>query len=234
MVLITAIASMVGTALAGKGDTRLISRQSASAGGDGGDAGSSDPSVSRNGRFIAFATDADNLGGPANDVTNVYVYDTEKRKVRLVSRQSASAGGEGQDQSSFPDPEISANGRFVTFLTDADNLGGPAQDVTNVYVYDLEERKVRLVSRRSASAGGGGADSGSGDPTLSGNGRFITFRTSADNLGGPTQDVTNVYVYDREERKVRLVSRRSASAGGEGADQNSSNPSISSSGRFVA
>ncbi len=214
----------------------LVSRRSAAAGGAAANGDSFSPSISADGRFVAFDTDATNLGGPTNAGSNVYVYDREKDRVELVSRRSASAGGQGANSDSFGG-EISADGRFVGFDTGASNLAGAAQNVTNVYVYDREQDRVELVSRRSASAGGQGADAAADAPTISGTGRFVAFRTTADNLGGPIQDVLNVYVYDRANDTIALVSRRSASAGGQGGNGSSGAGgviSLSANGRFVA
>ena len=108
---------LAADALAKKDRTSLVSRQSASASGLGGDDESFNPAVSANGRFVAFETHADNLGGPAADVANIYVYDRERKKVELVSRRSKSAGGAGGDGDSFL-PSISKSGRFVAFETD--------------------------------------------------------------------------------------------------------------------
>jgi Tol biopolymer transport system component len=231
LVLCVALGVLAGTVLAAKGDTSLISRRSAAAGGQGADGSSIVPATAGSGRYVGFATEADNLGGPANDVSNVYVYDRAKSKVKLISRRGAAAGGQGGNGDSS-DPSISADGRFVLFDTDSDNLGGPAKDVFNLYVYDRKKLKVSLVSRRSAAAGGQGAN-GDSFGSISASGRFVVFQTDADNLGGPAKNVTNVYVYDRKEGRVQLVSRQGTSAGGEGADGDSFVGGISAQGRFV-
>lgn len=235
----TLLVALVGAeAQAGGGDgpkTQLVSRQSQAAGGAGGDSDSSNPSVSANGRFVAFQTFADNLGGPIDTIgsgANVYVYDRERRRVELISRRSNN--GPGADDSAYA-PQISANGRYVVFVTDADNLGGPLDTtVSNVYVYDRERDRVRLVSRASGRTGAG-ADDFSFDASPSADGRFVVFATAADNLGGPRDPsvFTNVYVYDLEGRKVQLVSRRAGrtGAGGNGA---SGTASLSANGRYVA
>lgn len=202
------------------GKTELISRQSQGAGGLGGDDESFNPAVSANGRFVAFETHADNLGGPAADVANIYVYDRERKKVELVSRQSTGAGGDGGDGDSFL-PSISKSGRFVAFETDADNLGGTPVDVSQIYLYDRKRDRIRLVSRRSQSAGGAAGDDGSFNGVVSGNGRFVAFETNADNLGGPIGDFTNIYAYDVKRNKVSLISRQSQGAGGLGGDADS-------------
>ena len=230
MVLVAVATLATAAGALGAAKTTLVSRQSHGAGGDGADADATRPSISANGRFVAFNTEADNLGGPIDsDVDNVYVYDRRKRKVELVSRRSR--GGPGGDADSFV-PAISANGRYVAFLSDADNLGGPRDpSVANIYVYDRKRDRVKLVSRRSGRGSGGDADSR--EPAISASGRFIAFTTDADNLGGPAGDAfSNVYVYDLERRKTALVSRRSG--GGGGANGESDAPAISGGGRFVA
>ncbi len=214
---------------------QLVSRQSRSAGGAGADQQAYQPSISANGRFVGIRTEADNLGGPIADVTNIYVYDRERKRIQLVSRASQAAGGAGGDEDS-QDASLSANGRLVAISSYANNFGGPLDpDVKNVYVYDRKRKRMTLVSRQSQGSGGAGGDDGSTNPSLADNGRHVAFSTTADNLGGPIDvDVENVYVYDRKRKRVQLVSRRSRSAGGAGADDHSFNADISASGRIVA
>ena len=118
----------------------------------------------------------------------------------------------------FYQPSISGSGRYVAFRSDADNLGGPIAANSNIYVYDRERNKVQLVSRRSRSAGGAGANGNSEDPVISANGRIVAFQTLATNLQGPLNTSINTYVYDVEGKRVELVSRQSKSHGGEGQD----------------
>ena len=155
--------------------------------------------------------------------TSVYVYDFKQRRVETVSRESnLGLGADGDSR----DEEISGNGRFVVFRTDAKNLGGPIVADQNVYVYDRRTDHVELVSRRSAKAGGGGANQNSDGPSISADGRYVAFQTRASNLGGPIAagDVANVYVRDRKEKRTFLVSRRSS--GGPGGRDDSFEPSI--------
>ncbi len=234
LALIGALVLSSAMAASRPGKTELISRQSAGAGGAGGDGESFNPAVSANGRFVAFETLADNLGGPReDDVSNIYVYDRKRNKVELVSRRSRSAGGLGGNGDSFL-PSITADGRYVAFETLSTNLGGSVSSDSQIYVYDRKRDAIRLISRRSKSAGGDAGDDESFNGVISGNGRYVGFETLADNLGGPAADVYNVYVYDRKRKTVRLVSRRSKPAGGQGGDANSFNPDLSRSGRNIA
>jgi Tol biopolymer transport system component len=204
------------------GAIRLISR---TRGGDPADDGSFDPSISANGRFVAFSTDADNLPGDPDEM-NVVVKDMQSGRVLLGSRTSG--GVPGNDFSA--DPSISANGRFVAFESSADNLGGDPDD-TNVFIHDLETRKTRLVSKTSAGAPSTGGDCN--DPAVSSSGRFVAFECAGtDNLpgqGAATDDQT--YIHDRKTGKTRLISKNT---GGDPADGDSEDPSVSGSARFVA
>jgi TolB protein len=208
----------------------LISRASKSAGGAPANGDSSVDGISADGRYVVFTTQATNLGGPITaGVANVYVYDRERRRVQLVSRQSKGDGGAGGDGDSER-PAISADGRVVAFESEADNLGGPIEDHDNVYAYDRVKRRVGLVSRR----GDTGADADSGNVAVSATGRYVAFRTFAENLGGPVQPaVPSIYLHDRERGRLELISRRSGKAGN-GADAVSYRPAISGGGRFVA
>ena len=219
-------------ALGASGDLRLVSRQSETDGGAGADARSFGASVSDDGRLVTFASEATNLGvhGSGPFQTTVYVYDFKQRRVETVSRESnLGLGADGDSR----EEEISGNGRFVVFRTDAKNLGGPIVADQNVYVYDRRTDRVELVSRRSAKAGGGGANQNSDGPSISADGRYVAFQTRATNLGGPIAkgDVVNVYVRDRKEKRTFLVSRRSG--GGPGGKGDSFEPSIAPRANLV-
>jgi hypothetical protein len=204
------------------GAIRLVSR---TRGGDPADDDSFDPSISGNGRFVAFMTDADNLPGDPN-TTNVLVKDMQTGRVLLASRTTA--GEPGEDASE--DPAISANGRFVAFETQADNLGGDPDEL-NVFIHDLETRKTRLVSKTSAGVSSTGGPCN--DPAISSTGRFVAFECAdTDNMPGQGAAIDDqTYVHDRQTGNTRLVSKNT---GGEPADGDSEEPSISGNGRFVA
>jgi Tol biopolymer transport system component len=217
-------ASGAAVALGAKGDLHLVSRQSDADGGAGADSRSFGASLSDRGRLVAFTSEATNLGSIDGNAT-VYVYNFANRSIEIVSRQSADAGGLPADGFSVA-AEISGNGRFVVFRTDATNLGGPIVANENIYVYDRREDRVQLVSRRSKAAGGAGANDDADSPSISANGRYVSYQTQATNLGGPIvgEGEANVYVYDRKQNRTFLVSRRSH--GGRGGNGNSFETSL--------
>lgn len=205
-----------------------MSRQAKSEGGGAGDGNSSIAAISEQGRFVAFSTAADNLGGPAKPPFNVYVYDRKANKPILVSRRSRSQNGKGANGNSSR-PSISASGRYVAFDSTATNLAGPAKNVANIYVYDTKLKRVELVSRKSN--GGAGVNGDCDNARISADGRHVMFRTVGENLGGDaTPDKGKIYVYDRETDEVELVSRKE---GGAPANAGAETGEISADGRFA-
>ena len=213
--------------------TILVSRRSEAAGGKGANGDSHTPSISANGRFVAFSSEATNLSGADADLyEDVLVRDLKQERTVLVSRRSGAAG-RGGNEASFS-PSLAADGRFVAFASRAENLS--AVDVTSqdIFVRDLSRERTLLASRRSAAAGGGAADDNSNVPSISADGRFVAFSSTAENLSGADEMVTDIFVRDLERRRTELASRQSTSAGGAGGDDVSLSPSISGDGRFVA
>src|SRR5258707_187011 len=100
--------------------------------------------------------------------------------LRLVSR-AGGADGAKSNAGSFT-PSISANGRFVTFASNASNLSADDTDgATDIFVRDLQAGTLALVSRASGAAGAKGT-SGSAAPRISADGARIAFSSHAPNL----------------------------------------------------
>lgn len=207
--------------------TTIVSRQSKAAGGDLADAPVQGVDISDDGRYVVFATGAENLGGAASPVRQIYRYDTKKRRVILISRR-----GDRPGTGYSVGPSISRSGRFVAYTSVARNLPGPRGK--NAYLYDVRRGRTILVSRGSETDGGNAANGTSVAQDISADGRTVSFRTIATNLGGPTAALRNVYVYDTDTREAELVSRQSEAAGGSGADKGSDGvAALSADGRFV-
>ena len=171
------------------GSVRLVSRRSAGGpdGGDGGNGDSRRPSLSADGRYVAFDSEANNLSNEDNNaVVNVFVRDLELDTTTLGSRQSG--GGAGADGDSDY-AVLSSDARLLAFDSEADNLStddnGNARDV---FVRDLQTGALALASRQSAADGGAGGNDDSGGAAFSGDGRYLGFSSGADNLSALDSD----------------------------------------------
>ena len=178
------------------------------------DGASSSPSVSADGRYIAFESSTGRLvAGDSNDQGDVFIYDRLTDSIRLVSLRSDGTQGNGQ---SFA-PSISADGRYVAFVSLASNL---VDDDTNgsrdVFVADLETGELERVSQ---NAQGDEANGSSYHPAISADGRYVAFSSYASNLTpGDVGGFADVFVFDRDLGEVERVS---VAADGSGGDSNS-------------
>src|SRR5262249_20674679 len=155
--------------------------------GDGrGHAGqSTSATISGDGRYIAFATDADlTMEGKAvrdeprdrNGVFDIYVSDTLRRQMRRASVVSTGSDSDGPSY----EPSISADGRYVAFVSDASNLTSARSPLRGqVFVRDMDTGTIEMVSRTSAGAPGDGR---SARPAISGDGSIIAYQSLASNL----------------------------------------------------
>ena len=205
-----------------KNKTILISL---GANGEPAEASSREATISANGRFVAFSSDASNL--VARDIdnkTDIFVFD---RVTKLMICVSCSASALLSDSESSS-PSISADGRLVAFVSKGWN---GSNYKSAIFVHDRQKNKITLVSLNSAGAAG---DQDSDEPFISANGRFVAFSSWASNLAPGIANETyghHVYVRDLQEKKTIRVSVNSDGLPG---DNYSTSPSLSADGRFVA
>ena len=216
------------------GTTTLVSRESGP-GGAGGLSASLQPTISADGRVVAFHSDADNLSAEDDAAAlDVFVRDLPASTTTLVSRADGPTGAGGGDGSSGA--SISADGRRIAFSSFADNLSTEDDnDLTNVFVRDRLAGTTALASRAAGPAGAGAdGDSGTGAKAFSADGRLLAFASIANNLSAEDVDaVSDVFVRDLQAQIVTLVSRAAGPAGAAGSD-GSGDAAISADGRFVA
>jgi Tol biopolymer transport system component len=214
------------------GTTRLVSV--ATGGGAtpaAGNADSTDPSVSDDGRFVAFTSAANNLvAGDNNNRTDVFVRDLFTNETRLVSANLTNTGpGNGNSLQAA----ISDDGRFVAFTSEATNVA--SNDVTptrDVFLRNLTNSTTSLVS--ASLDGTGGGDLPSQSPFVSADGRFVAFVSEATTLeGGGGAAGPDVYLRSIEAASTTLVSTTFGFNGGL-ADVGTGAPTVSDDGRFVA
>jgi Tol biopolymer transport system component len=216
--------------------TILVSRTSG-ASGDPADGSSTDPSISEDGRLVAFASEANNLSGEDGTESDVFVRDLVANTTTLVSRTTGAAGLGGLDDSD--QPSISPDGGFVAFRSEANNLSEEDLDsVTNIFVRDLAANETTLISRTTGDGDdgpgdGAAANGNSSNPSAALFGTRVAFESVADNLNASPDDnaFTNVFV-----RQVDLETTTSAAVRDSGllADASSTDPSLEAFARFVA
>ena len=185
------------------------------------------PSLNADGRFVAFTAYADNQTAGNNGFkADIFVHD---RQTKLTSKISRGMNGL-QANGSSEYPILSADGRFVVFESDADNLvAGDTNGEDDVFIHD---RQSRQTFRVSVDANGKEGNSSSRSPRLSADGRYIVFESVASNLiAGDTNNANDLFCYDRQTKKISLISKSSSGQQGNGF---SSTPDISADGRFIA
>ncbi len=154
---------------------------------------SSNPTVSGDGRFVAFLSAADNLVPiDINAVTDVFVHD---RLTGTTERVSISTTGQ-QANAAAELPMISADGRVVVFQSTASNLV-PGDEVIQSDIY-THDRLTGITERISVNDRGERGDGPSSTPSISADGRYIAFQSEASNLvHNDTNAVADVFIRDR-------------------------------------
>lgn len=185
------------------------------------------PSLSADGRYVAFDSDASNLvHRDTNRWSDVFVHDRTLGETTRVS--VATDGGQGNRMSSFP--TISADGRYVAFFSIATDLvPDDTNQMADIFLHDRETSETQCISVSSA---GDPANGLSNNPRISASGRYIAFHSHATSLVEPdTNGHSDIFLYDRVARETTRVSNAWNQLQGDG---HSDEPSISSDGRYVA
>ena len=185
-----------------------------------------DPSISANGRYVAFHSGATDLvSADSNPWKDVFVHD---RLTGITTRISVdSAGGQGNGDS--VNAAISADGRFVAFESVANNLvAADANGAWDIFVHDLTTGTTERVSIGTSGEANGNCLS----LTISADGRHVAFSTDANNLvAGDLNGRGDIFLRDRTTATTELISVDSFAAQG---DNHSAYPSISADGNAVA
>ncbi len=240
-------------------------------GSGGGNSVSQLPAISANGQFVAFVSQATNLVSGINTGfisggSNVYLRNLATGVTQLVSVDSAGTAAGNNISEMFSDqtvpltaPEVSADGRFVMFFSEATNLVAGVTEtvpVNNVFVRDMQLGVTQLVSVTDAGTPAGVNDPTPGDnldpgvlavPAMSPNGRFVVFVSKANNIVPGISDssgAANVYLRNLQTGVTTLVSvdaaGTAAANGNSGYDNffisglTQSASAVSPDGEFVA
>ena len=185
--------------------------------------------VNSNGRFVLFASAANNLvtNYTSGQGLDLYLRDRLLGTTALVTVNANRDGGINDVALSA---SMSEDGRYIVFETGASNLvADDARDNTDIYLRDMLLQTTYLVSRRA-----GGAASANGEstwPAISADGRFIAYQSTAPDLAANDGNLlSDIFLYDHQARTNLLISRPANSAGRAWSE----NAVISADGRMVA
>jgi hypothetical protein len=210
---------------AAPGDT---TRVSVSSSGDQANGWSRVGTISSDGRYVAFGSDASNLvSGDTNGTGDIFVHDRQTGTTTRISVDSDGLEANGGSAT----PDISNDGRYVAFYSDASNLvADDTNGIGDIFVRDRQSGSTVRVSVDSSGAEANGENS-EYDVSISGDGRYIAFRSEASNLvASDTNGVGDVFVHDRQTGETI---RASVDSSGTEANAGSNSPNLSSDGRFV-
>lgn len=206
--------------------TGVTTRVSVDSGGAEGNGNSFDPSISADGRYIAYSSDASNLvAGDTNGAGDIFLFDTTTSTTTLISVDSGGTHGNRDSDG----PAISGNGLFITYFSYSNNLvAGDTNGMGDVFLFNTVTATTTLVSVSSSGTQGDGA---SYYPKISADGTAITYYSAATNLvTGDTNGMWDVFLYTTTTAETARVSVDSVGAQG---DNLSFNPAISGDGSVV-
>lgn len=216
MLTLMLIAALAGTAQPSESDGSVAA-----------DGDSREPTVSGDGRLVAFASSASNLDAADGngEFQDVFLHDRATGVTRLVSLTPAGASGNGPSVA----PHLSADGRVLVFVSAAPDLvEGDGNGALDVFVTEVGSGVIQRVTRGHA---GGDADGPSHQPRVSADGRYVVFSSTATNLvAGDTNGTSDVFLFDRVSGATELLTR---GADGSGANGPSNAPDVSADGSVV-
>jgi len=188
------------------------------------------PSISKDGRFIAYNSSAPNLvANDTNDVFDIFVFDRELSVTTRISNDSLGSQSIGGD--SFR-PSVNADGRYIAFHSRATNLvQGDTNNERDVFLHDQDTRETTRVNVSTL-----GEQATVGDSrfaSISDDGQTIAFQSQAANfVDGDTNGAYDIFVRDLVLGETNRISVDSN--GIESSTSSSRFPSISGDGRYVA
>ncbi|MFD2385615.1 fibronectin type III domain-containing protein, partial [Paenibacillus xanthanilyticus] len=195
--------------------------------------------ISADGRYAVFESTSPRLAeGDTNGGFDVFLYDYVDGTVQLISRDELGMPGDGQSMK----PDISGDGRFIVFQSDAQNLMGAVSSGTDTQIFVMDrdadgngkfdEPGGVTLKRISESPMGDPANNHSELPSISADGKTIVFISRADNLSGvKTNQTEQLYIYDNGSREGGLTLLLNAE--GKLPNASMSEPDVSGDGKTI-
>lgn len=186
------------------------------------------PSVSSDGKLIAFSSASDDIVTGDTNGNDIFVRNTTNGTSQRVSVDSS---GDQSDGVSYA-PHISGNGRYVVFESNAGNLDSPftygAGGAQNVFIHDLQTGTTRLVTSYSS---GYQSTHQNYDMGVSNDGRFVLFMSDDPAFNSSSSTSYQIYLKDMNSGTMTLISQSSSGSVG---NSDSPRASMSCDGSFIA
>lgn len=194
-------------------------------------------SISSDGRYIVFQSNADNLANADNLVLDaiprLYLFDMELNQIQLIGNDDASL--ETVTPSYNINPIISGNGKFVVFQSNNSNLvENDTNGVDDIFLYDVQTEQIERVS---TGIGGEQANRTSGlgyAATVSADGRFVAFVSEANNLvSNDSNNLPDIFLYDRVLQETKRINMNNEDENLGESNGASTHPTLSANGQFI-
>jgi hypothetical protein len=194
---------------------------SVSASGTQGNGDSQFPAISCEGTHITFNSSSTNLvPSDTNGATDVFYVD---RLAGFAITNITTAGNDVSGGSS-----ISCSGEIIGYTTAATNLvSGDTNNRLDVLAYDVNSATTELISKSTSGALG---NDNSSFPSVSADGRYVSFQSSSYTLATNSNSLNNAYMRDRIANTTVQITKRNAT---NNVMQNAERPAISGNGRYV-
>jgi hypothetical protein len=154
------------------------------------------------GRYVVFVSNTKGFGGADGKFRQVFWRDRNTGVTKMISVSSTGEQGNGDCN----EPSISVDGKIVVFESKANNLvSGDNNNFKDVFLWRAATNTIELISK---SINGGGADSDCFDAAISGNGNFVAFTSSANNLSPVPKgrSLANIFLRDAVAGKTEMIS----------------------------
>ena len=204
-----------------------ISRISVGNGGIQANGQSGSNSISDNGRFVSFESNATNLfSNDTNGHTDTFIYDSLNQTVELITLAPNGAQANGSSSAG----SISGNGNYVAFASFADNLvAGDNNEQRDIFLYDRTAKTTQLVSVTSNGTQANGLSLFS---AINDDGKYVAFESTATNLvPGDTNSLADIFLYDRVNQ---TTARINVAPNGTQANGVTTLGSISDDGNYIS
>jgi Tol biopolymer transport system component len=193
--------------------------------------------IDDHGDVVSFISQATNLVDPALDgqaAVDTFAYDARGAtpRIRLVSRAS---GASAPATNATDDvPSVSGDGRQVLFVSQRSVTGNAVGAVDTLGLRSLDADTTSAVVLPTGATSFANAGGAADEASVSADGRYVAFETSAPALGVPPADGVEIAVRDTETGAVTIASRENGAAGAPMSSLDVQSPSISADGQRVA